>query len=114
MNASARALLLSLSLLAAGAASAHNPDLLRNGKSIYGETVEATQTQLRVDVTKQDYINIDDGQSVTFSNGSKSFSWRFDVLHQRARVDLRRIAPAGFVDRPFIVYVSPNEWQRGG
>jgi len=48
---------------------------------------------------------------VTFRNGEKTFSWKFDVISHRT-VNLQTIAPAGFSDKALMIYVEKNELER--
>jgi hypothetical protein len=102
---------LAIGLLAvAGLAQADtpNPDRMNNGKSVFGEAVAATQDTRVVNVAKQNSLEVACGDVVTFQNGSKTFSWKFDTMRHSA-VDLQKIAPAGFFAKTFKVYVSRNE-----
>lgn len=101
-------------LIAAGAAQAVQPGshLMSNGKSVHGSEVLAqTGTAKVVNVDDRKFLNIDCGETVTFRKGDKTFSWKFDSANHSA-VDLRVIAPAGFAEKPFMVYVSRNEAER--
>lgn len=100
-------------LIAAGAAQAasFNNDRMYNGKSVHGEAVAAPQNARVVNVEAGKALNVNCGEVVTFQNGGKTFSWKFDSAGHRA-VDLRAIAPAGFTDKSLMVYVSRNEAER--
>jgi len=73
---------------------------------------EATTAAKTVDVTKIDALNVDCGDVVTFRNGAKSFSWKFEVPNH-GRVDLSAIAPADFNAPNINVYVARAESERG-
>jgi hypothetical protein len=98
-------------LLSATAALASKPETFANGRSWYGVPNSAEQARLVVDVKKTQYININCGDTVTFRNGDKSFTWRFDFVNH-GRVDARKVAPVGFLAGPLMVYVRPNEYER--
>lgn len=99
-------------LVAAGAAqAAAGQDRLYNGKSVYGQAVAAPEKGRVVDVSAVKAVNVNCGETVTFQKGGKSFTWKFDTVDHRV-VDLRAIAPAGFADGSFKVYVSRNEAER--
>lgn len=106
---SMRALAMGL-LAVAGFAQAGtpNPDLMNNGKSVFGEPVTATQDTRIINLAKQNSLNVTCGDVVTFQNGSKTFSWKFDTTRHSA-VDLQKIVPAGFTDKNVKIYVSRNE-----
>lgn len=101
-------------MIAAGAAQAAQPgaNLMANGKSVHGSEVVAQAGAAKaVNVDDRRSLNVDCGETVTFRKGDKTFSWKFDSVSHRA-VDLRTIAPAGFADKPLMVYVSRNEAER--
>jgi len=82
-----------------------------NGKSVFGEPAERSAYALIVDVKAANYANIKCGETITFVNGGKTFTWKFDVVNHHA-VDIRKIAPADFTDKALIVYVERNEFER--
>ncbi|MBY0234039.1 MAG: CzcE family metal-binding protein [Burkholderiaceae bacterium] len=108
--------LFKLALIAAtfgtsSAAFAADSTKMANGKSIFGEPAERSPYALIVDTKTAKYANIKCGEIITFVNGGKSFSWKFDVVNHSA-VDIRKIAPADFTDKALIVYVERNEFER--
>lgn len=105
------AIALGLALSATVASAAMDNSTLNNGKSIYGAATTNSEAAKVVDVSKVSTLNIDCGETVTFRNGDKSFSWKFDVVGHRV-VDLQAIAPAGFSGKPLKVYVARNETER--
>ena len=98
------ALALGLALSATVASAAMNTSTLANGKSVYGAAASASQTARVVDVSAASTLNIDCGETVTFS-------WKFDVVGHRV-VDLQAIAPAGFSSKPLKVYVARSDGER--
>ncbi|MBN6746388.1 CzcE family metal-binding protein [Acidithiobacillus sp. MC2.1] len=101
-------------LLLATAAHAGQSDLERlpNGKSVYGsEVVQPGSSAKVVNVDDRNSLNVDCGDIITFRRGEKVFTWKFDSVNHRP-VDLRAISPSGFVDKPFVIYVSRNEAER--
>lgn len=83
-----------------------------SGKSLYGQPArDATGAKL-VDVGQAGMLNVRCGDTVTFVNGDKKFSWKFDVASHRA-VPLAKIAPTDFGGKLGTVYVSPNDLERG-
>ena len=66
-------------------------------------------------VIKQDtkWVNIDDGDTVEFNVGDKSFTWHFDTLRGESAFELSKIAPEGIDVSKVIVYVGANPLYRG-
>jgi hypothetical protein len=101
-----------LALSAGLASAAMDNTTLANGKSIYGSSAPASQAGKVVDLNASGQaLNIECGEAVTFRNGDKSFSWKFDGVGHRV-VDLQAIAPAGFSSKPLKVYVARNDGER--
>lgn len=96
--------------LAAVAATA-NADTLRNGDSIYGKPADSRQANRVVDIATVKRLVVACGEIVTFQNGGKQFSWKFDTISHRT-VDVQDIAPKDFGGKPLEVYVHPNEFER--
>lgn len=84
--------------------------LLLNGTDTWDrvKAAAATHGTRVVNVAEQDSLNVTCGDVVTFQSGGKTFSWKFDTTRHSA-VDLQKIAPAGFSEKNFKVYVSRNE-----
>jgi hypothetical protein len=69
-------------------------------------TSAATRTITVTSSTK--YVNVDQGDVVTFVVNGKSFTWQFDTLRPSDSFDLSAIAPSG-VSAPLVtIYVAPN------
>ena len=98
-------------LLSATASLASKPDTFPSGRSHFGVASTSEQATKVVDVRSTKYINIECGETITFRNGDKSFSWRFDVVNH-GTVDAQKVAPAGFMTEPLMVYVRPNDYER--
>ena len=70
-----------------------------------GTAIEASQAERSITIGADTrWANVQQGESVRFVSGQASFGWRFDG--PRSAVDLMQVAPAGFIDRPFTVYVA--------
>ena len=70
-----------------------------------GTAVEATQAERSITIGADTrWANVKHGETIRFVSGQKTFGWRFDG--SRSAVDLMQVAPAGFVDRPLMVYVA--------
>ncbi|CAN7302012.1 CzcE family metal-binding protein [Rhizobacter sp. LjRoot28] len=98
-------------LLVSGATFAAGDSYI-SGKSLYGQPARETTGAKLVDVAQAGKLNVRCGDTVTFVNGDKKFSWKFDVASHRV-VPLTKIAPADFGGKLGTVYVSPNESERG-
>jgi hypothetical protein len=105
------ALLFGAYLATPAALAAAQAETFANGRSWYGVPNNPEVASRVVDVNSTDAINIECGETVTFRNGDKSFTWRFDVANHRA-VDIRKVAPASFASKKLMVYVSPNDFER--
>jgi len=109
-NLSATALIASLFVAMSAQATPQRNDAMLNGKSVHGEAVAAPQNARIVNLDAGKSVNVKCGEVITFQKAGKSFSWKFDSAQHRA-VDVRTIAPAGFADKPLMVYVSRSEWE---
>ena len=108
---SSSAVLLGLLLAASAQAAPASPEKLYNGQSVYGREVAQAQNARIVDVSATKALNVDCGETVTFKKGTQTFTWKFETVGHRP-VDLRAIAPAGFLNAPVMVYVSRSEAER--
>lgn len=88
-------------------------DTLSNGKSRFGQPAAEMQGARVVDATTAQALNVRCGDTVTFVNGARKFSWKFDTTSHGA-VPLAKIAPADFGAVASTVYVSRNDSERGG
>ncbi len=88
-------------------------DTLLNGKSRFGQPAADMQGARVVDATNAKALNVRCGDTVTFVNGAKKFSWKFDTTNHGA-FPLAKIAPADFGAVASTVYVSRNDSERGG
>ncbi|WP_343732267.1 CzcE family metal-binding protein [Duganella sp.] len=59
------------------------------------------------------WVNVNNGDTVTFDVNGKSFTWHFDTLHSEAAFDLAKIAPEGINPGMITVYVASNPLYRG-
>lgn len=106
------AALLAALAMTAGTAFAAS-DTLLNGKSRFGQPAAEMQGARIVDAATTKSLNVRCGDTVTFVNGGKKFSWKFDTTSHGA-VPLAKIAPADFGAVASTVYVSRNDSERGG
>lgn len=82
----------------------------RNGMSFYGQVADAAAANRVVDVATTRSLNVAYGETVTFTDAGRQFTWTFNGLDRRALV-LTDIAPAGF-GRSLKVYVDQNPLTR--
>jgi hypothetical protein len=54
------------------------------------------------------WVNVTGGETVRFIANGKTFDYRFNSPTHSNVYDLRKIAPAGALDRSVKVYVSPD------
>ncbi len=108
---SAIAILFGAYLVTPVAMASAQAETFANGRSWYGVPNNPEVATRVVDVNSTDAINIECGETVTFRNGDKSFTWRFDVVNHRA-VDIQKVAPVHFSSKKLMVYVSPNDFER--
>lgn len=104
--------LIAVAALTSTAAFAAGDHTLMNGQSVFGVPTSADRSAKVLDVNTAKSMEIKCGDVVTFRNGDKAFTWKFDVIGHRT-VDLQTIAPAGFTSKPLMVYVERNESERG-
>ena len=54
------------------------------------------------------YVNVTDGEVVTFLANGTTFTWNFDCPPGTSSFQLNRVAPAGVLDHTVTAYVAPN------
>lgn len=108
---SAIAILITANLTTPAAIASAQSETFASGRSWYGVPNSPEVASREVDVSNTEAINIECGETVTFRNGDKSFTWRFDVVGHRV-VDIRKVAPANFASKKLMVYVRPNYLER--
>ncbi|MYM66121.1 CzcE family metal-binding protein [Pseudoduganella sp. FT55W] len=59
------------------------------------------------------WVNVNNGDTVTFDINGKRFTWHFDTLHSEEAFDLSKIAPEGINTGMVTVYVASNPLYRG-
>jgi hypothetical protein len=57
---------------------------------------------------KTRYVNVTEGDVVRFVANGTTFAWNFDSPPGINSFDLNRVAPAGALDHPVMVYVAIN------
>ena len=106
-------------LLAAGIASAafsadaNATGLVRTPES-YGAAAPARATAKTITITPETkWVNVNDGDTVTFVKNDKAFTWHFATLRRAEDLQLSKIAPADFMLGNVVVYVDTNPLYRG-
>lgn len=81
-------------------------------QSLIGQPAAAGTSARVVDLNTTKFANIAYGETVIFrGNGGNQFAWTFNGVGGKSW-DLAKIAPTGFSDKPYRVYVSPNPLYR--
>lgn len=91
-----------LMLTAAAAAQAAEPP------SVYGTPAPDADARTVVLEDGTRYVNVNDGETVRFVHGDKSFSWTFDTPERGAVVALDALAPRDVDVHGVTVYVAPD------
>lgn len=68
--------------------------------------------QITINATTK-WVNVNNGDTVTFNVNGKTFTWHFDTLHAEEAFDLSQIAPEGVDVGMVTVYVGSNPLYRG-
>jgi hypothetical protein len=80
--------------------------------ALIGQPAPAATSVRVIDLNTSSYANIAYGETVVFrGNGGNQFAWTFNGVGGRSW-DLAKIAPAGFSDKQYRVYVSRNPLYR--
>ena len=91
------------------AAGAHAATL----ENDYGSVAPASAAGKTLTITpKTKWVNVDNGETVTFVNGGQSFTWSFRTLRETEDFQLSAIAPAGFNAGKVEVYVASDPLYR--
>ena len=70
-----------------------------------GSTADTSQAERTIMIGADTrWANVRHGESIRFISGQQAFVWKFDG--SVSSFELTRVAPAGFLDRPFTVYVA--------
>lgn len=59
------------------------------------------------------WVNVNNGDTVTFDVNGQSFTWHFETLHSEEVFDLAKIAPQAVSAGMVTVYVASNPLYRG-
>jgi heavy-metal resistance protein CzcE len=73
----------------------------------FGSSAQASAAQRTVFIgPRTKWVTVEEGEVVRFISNGQEFVWAFNGVS--SSFDLKRIAPAGAVDRSLKVYVWPN------
>lgn len=93
-------------------ASASAAGVSSKEQALIGQPAPATASARVIDLSASSYANVSYGETVVFrGNGGNQFTWTFNGVGGRSW-DLAKIAPAGFSDKQFRVFVSRNPLYR--
>jgi hypothetical protein len=83
-------------------------------QAVYGTSANGAAADRQITITADTkWVNVNNGETVTFNVNGKSFTWHFDTLQAEDRFDLAKIAPAGVDVGMVTVYVNSNPLYRG-
>jgi hypothetical protein len=85
-----------------------------NGGSPYGGPAQSSAAvrEILIDPNTR-YVNVEQGETVNFHVGGKTFAWHFNGRPGARAFDLRDIAPPDTLDRPVTVYVAADPNDKG-
>lgn len=89
-------------------ATAHSQSEVQVKKSL--GTAVKTQAVIRsiTILPAKKYVNVNQGDVVTFISDGKQFTWLFDTLRPTDDFNLSSIAPAEMITHGVRIYVGPN------
>jgi hypothetical protein len=77
--------------------------------NIWGQWGAPEQADRAIAITQATkYVNVTNGEVVTFLANGKTFTWYFDSPQGLQSFRLNTIAPAGALDHTVTAYVAPN------
>ena len=86
-----------------------------NKTDVHGTAATAAaNTRVIKVLPKTKHVNVNQGDTVNFVVGDKSFAWHFDTLRASTSFPLSKIAPKEIDTHRVRVYVSPNPLYHGG
>ena len=76
---------------------------------LLGQAAASSQAARTVVITPSTrYVNVVEGEVVTFVANGTPFTWNFDCPPGTSSFPLNRVAPAGALDHTVTAYVQPN------
>ncbi|SHM42148.1 Heavy-metal resistance protein CzcE [Duganella sacchari] len=80
----------------------------------FGMRTAAANADQRITINPSTkWVNVNNGDTVTFDINGKSVTWHFDTLHSEEAFDLSKIAPDAIPAGVVTVYVGSNPLYRG-
>jgi endonuclease YncB( thermonuclease family) len=102
-----------ITLALAASALSLNADAAAIDPHMYGAGAPASAAQRVVDVKPgMKYVNVVNGQTVTFNVEGKAFTWTFQLYQQEGVVALSSILPKELHADGVTVYVAPDPTYR--
>src|SRR4051812_12161726 len=96
-----------LVLASAVATAAHAASL--DDPATYGESSPSTTVARIINLTPETrFINVSNGETITFNKGTESFTWHVDTYSNISKFSLAKIAPKDFQLGDIDVYVAPD------
>jgi hypothetical protein len=110
MKTTAASILFSLTAAALFAGTAQAADIAHanvHDAAYYGSGATATSADRTIVIKPNTrWVNVKNGETVTFAEGDKTFTFHFDTYPQTQVVKLDTIAPQGVEVAPVRVYVA--------
>jgi hypothetical protein len=83
--------------------------------AMWGDPAPPTAASKTIEITPNtQYVNVAQGDTITFVVNGKSFAWDFDGRPEGYTFNLQQVAPSGMLDHQVEAYVSPNPDYLGG
>ena len=102
-----------IALVVAASAFALNVNAGEIHPNRYGTSAPASAAQRVVDITPgMKYVNVINGQTVSFNLGGQQFTWTFQLYQQEGAVALSAILPKELHADGVTVYVAPDPTYR--
>jgi plastocyanin len=98
-----------VALAIAASVAGLNASAADSSPNAYGNNSPAGSAGRVVEITPATkYVNVTDGDTVTFKIDGRDFTWTFHVLHQEGVVQLSSILPQDLHADGVKVYVTPD------
>lgn len=82
----------------------------RDNAAAYGQELQSNAAGRVIELTPATrFVNVTNGETVTFEEGARRFTWHVDVYSNVTEFALARIAPTALHFSGVDVYVAPNE-----
>jgi hypothetical protein len=109
MKTTATLATLAATLVLSIAGTAQAMPTVRVGAAAYGmpAPLDAASRTIVLDDHAR-YVNVNDGETVRFVHGGRSFAWTFNTVQRDGVAALDKLAPQGFGVDGAQVYIAPN------